>query len=75
MNSHAINDFRIPDPNQAPQVSTRWNGNEIEDADLEFVDYVKMQFFGVNVDDDVEVEEEDYRSKLDWAERLLDDFS
>eukprot|EP00804_Cyclotella_cryptica_P028465 CCRYP_018817-RA/>CCRYP_018817-RA protein AED:0.12 eAED:0.12 QI:536/1/1/1/1/1/3/354/517 len=75
VNSHAISDFRIQDPDQTPQVSTRRNGNEIEEADLEFADYLKMQLFGMKVDENVEVGEEDYRSKLDWAERLLDDFS
>lgn len=75
VNSQAINDFRIQDPNLSPQISHRRNGNEIDEADLEFGDYVRMQFFGMNVDDAIEVDEEDYRSKLDWELRILDDFS
>jgi hypothetical protein len=42
---------------------------------MEFGDYFRMQFLGINVNDAVEVEEEDYRSKLEWELLILDDFS
>lgn len=75
MNEQAINDFRIQDSNLSPQTTPRRNENAIEEADLEFGDYVRMQFFGMNVDDDVEIKEQDYRATLDWELRILDDFS
>jgi uncharacterized membrane protein YdjX (TVP38/TMEM64 family) len=77
VDSQAVNDYRIHDPNLSPQTTSRRNSNdnEIDAADLEFGDYVRMQFWGMNVDDEVEVAEEDYRSKLDWELRILDDFS
>ena len=76
MNSQAvINDFRIQDPNLSPQRTPRRNDNEIEEADLEFGDCMRMQLWGMDVDGAVEVEEEDYRSKLDWELCILDDFS
>ena len=76
MNSQAINDFRIQDPNLTPQTTLRRSNNSIEDADLEFGDYVRMQFLGMNIDDAIETSEGlDYRSKLDWELCILDDFS
>ena len=76
MNSQAINDFRIQDPNLTPQITPRRSDNEIEDADLEFGDYVRMQFLGMNIDDAIETSEGlSYRSKLDWELCILDDFS
>lgn len=76
MNSQAANDFRIHDPNLSPQTTPRRHtDNAVEDADLEFGDYVRMQFWGMNVDDAIEVNEEEYWSKLDWELRILDDFS
>eukprot|EP00579_Thalassiosira_antarctica_P006571 CAMPEP_0201900140 /NCGR_PEP_ID=MMETSP0902-20130614/51744_1 /ASSEMBLY_ACC=CAM_ASM_000551 /TAXON_ID=420261 /ORGANISM="Thalassiosira antarctica, Strain CCMP982" /LENGTH=467 /DNA_ID=CAMNT_0048433719 /DNA_START=70 /DNA_END=1473 /DNA_ORIENTATION=- len=55
----------------------------IEDADLYATDYFYTQCLGddrhkntpVTVDYGTEVEEEDYRTKLNWNEILLDDFS
>ena len=42
---------------------------------MEFSEYVKMQFLGIKIQDEVETESEEYRSKLDWELRILDDFS
>ncbi|KAL7463957.1 hypothetical protein ACHAXS_004308 [Conticribra weissflogii] len=72
-----IDDYRIKDENLRPQQSFR-GSHAIEDSDLCFTDYVLMQFMGQ--DREVEMEdahglEQDYRSKFDWTEIILDDFS
>lgn len=75
--AHTIDDYRITDENQRPHQSFHGR-HAIEDTDLCFADYVRMQFMGQ--DREVETEkatglEQDYRSKFDWTEIILDDFS
>jgi len=75
--AHTIDHYRITDENLKPHQSFH-GSHAIEDADLCFTDYVRMQFMGQ--DREVEMEnatglEQDYRSKFDWTEIILDDFS
>ena len=73
----ATNQFQVVDPNLAPVVSERkseYIPPDLEGADRNFTDYMYMQFLGDDVETESELDE-DYQSKLDFFEVILDDFS